>query len=571
MSLRHGGQQVPVDARRQAVKTCQVGGERCGRSGSALDIARTASVNPWDFKLSPCALSVVLVSLTAAVLAWLRFRGPALGYWDTYIAVPAMMMNGAPVDVVLADGTPAWDPTLRGVLPQDLVDAARWGVATADQRFASAVAAAHGFAWLGVAGFRALFAATAALIPLACMALWQRAVGGAWWPGLIVGLWVACNPFVLAIDRLNPSLLALPGLLAVWAVAVRPRQGVAMAGLIFGTLAGMREELVVVVPALALALWRPLSPAETRSARLQRIGIFAFTCAAALLPTLHWKEFAFGNPLLHPSQYAHHHGFRPEFGHSLLGLNFHFNGLLNWPLHDTLVRTPHFAFPVWLLWPLVALRALGTVLAALALVGSLLLWRRDRWLLLQCVLWAVPLYLLFGPQENWEEVKMTFVVLALPALVLPLAEGLEAAFRFAQNLFTAHWRRSLLPALYTATIIVALTLAVVATKAVQAPADPRWTVRFPNANPMTNPAANAVLAEHERNDWQYFQRAESAPELHRERAKLTAALPWPAAYLPVRWSLDAAWQETARELSARKWQVLDIWGYIYGVRRWPQP
>lgn len=544
---------------------------------------------------------LVVLAVTALVfaLALLRFDGPARGYWDTYITAPAMFMNRAPVQFVLADGSPAFDIQLRGVLPDDLVDRDGFGIITRDQRLGSGVVGAGMFAFLGLLGFRVLFAlAVALIVPL--MALLFRALQdrislaqslrgetpparerglatASEWCGLLGGVMLACNPFTLSVDRLNANLFTLPLMLLVLWLLVAHRRRWVLLGLTFGVLATLRNEAVCFVPAISWWLLRPAAGASLPARFGRLVGVGAMTLVA-MAPVLFFKDYALGNPWLHPSQYAHYQGFRPEFEHSLFGWRFRFNGLFNWPLYDALVRTPHFGFPTWLLLPLVTVRALGTAGVAVCLYGFAALRTHQRdvsWLL---VLWAAPVYLLFGPQENWEEVKMTFMLLAWPPLGVCFAAGLLALWggdwamvsgepNPAERESRYEGRRIRLTTLVALSFLVwsGLYLA----KKVDVPQDKRWYVRFPNADPARNPDALAGLPEAQRNGWQYFQSYETDEEIARERAKLTAGWPWPAPTLPLSWEPGREWTEMRAEAGQRQLRVLDIWGYIYGTRRWP--
>ena len=73
-------------------------------------------------------VTVLALFLGTFVFGLFRFDGPAKGYWDTYITAPAMFMNTVPVQFVLKDDSPAFDPQLEGKLPWDLVgpNVPRW-------------------------------------------------------------------------------------------------------------------------------------------------------------------------------------------------------------------------------------------------------------------------------------------------------------------------------------------------------------------------------------------------------------------------------------------------------------
>jgi hypothetical protein len=494
----------------------------------------------------------------AFVLGILRFEGPTEGYWDTYIAAPAMFLTGHPVDFVLKDGSTAWQVHLAGVIPDDLVDADSFGIITKDQRIGAPVVAAPMFWAFGLFGFHLLYAlANALLVPTGFLAarsaLAHAAVERPALPALAGAAALALNPYVLSVDRLNANLLVLAPCLLLLHLLLRPRVPWVAAGLMFGAIAGIRNEAVCFVPAITLwGAWGRTGDAPLQ--RLRNLVLFGACCLLAMVPVFAWKDFAFGHPLMHPSQYPHFQGFRPEFAHSLFGWEFSFNGLFNWPLHDTLVRTPHFGFPTWLLFPLVTVRALGTLGAGLLLLGMGRLRSRPA-LLATLLLWAGGVYLLFGPQENWEEVKMTFMLLAWPVLPILVAAGLASVLERPQR---------------TGVLLLLAALVFGAVKAcalLDAPADERWYVRFPNAALATNPGAQRGLAEDERNDWIYFQSYETPDEVARERAKLTAGWPWPARYLPVSWSPGPALSKIAAESGQKQLTVLEIWGYIYGSRR----
>ena len=503
---------------------------------------------------------LVLTGLTFA-FGLVRYQGPAVGYWDTYITAPAMFMNKEPVNFTLdkAGRVPAYRFALRGVLPDDLVDKheGSYGIITKDQRIGGGITASLTFAFFGQLGFRLLFALSIALVvPLTWLAFRRLWGPGHDLAGLGGGLLLAWNPFVLAVDRLNANLFALPlMLLVLYLLFERPIRWVAL-GVVFGVLAGIRNEAVCFVPAIAWWVLRSQTdvPPLRRLGRL--VGIGAVT-VVALAPVLYWKWYAFGNPLMHPSQYPHFHGFRPEFEHSLFGWTFRFNGLFNWPLHHTLVRTPHFGFPTYLLFPLVTVRAFGLVLSAVVLLGAWHLIRSRRDEAVTLVLWMAFVYLLFGPQENWEEVKMTFMLLAYPPLALMGAAGLVALGERVGR-----------PRRLVAVGVLTLALfgGVRAAGRVDAPADVRWYVRFPKAAP-TRPGVQRGLQAIERNDYVYFESCEDEAEIARERAKLTAGWPWPARYLPTRWTWASAWERMRAESGTRGLTVEEIWGHIYDQLR----
>ena len=507
--------------------------------------------------------------------ALFRYDGPAKGYWDTYITAPAMFMNKQPVNFVLRDGSPAFEPQLKGVLPDDLVSIApegeepgkqHFGIITKDQRLGGGIVASVPYAFFGQFGFRVVFAfGIMLLIPLTVL-VFRETWSGYDWAGLFGGVLLAWNPYMLNVDRLNSNGLVFPLMLLLLYLMLRLKrtggQGIVLMGLVFGVLAGIRNEAICFVPAICYWMLRP-DPAGSHggqrsfAARFGRLTLVGALCVLALSPILYWKWYAFGHPLMHPSQFPHFQGFRPTFEHSLLGWHFSFNGLFNWPLHDQLVRTPHFGYPTYLLFPLVTARALGTVGVALVFYGVYTLWRVRREVVILLLIWMLPVYVLFGPQENWEEVKMTFMLLAWPPLGVFAAAGLVGLRQLELKPALMH-----LAAVTAAVFCVVKLLGMVAV-----PEDDRWYVRFPNASLNTNAAAQAGLDERDRNDALYFQSYETEAEIAYERGKLSAGWPWPMRYLPLDWDFGREWSEMGTEIGERELVVEDIWGYIYGSRK----
>jgi hypothetical protein len=505
---------------------------------------------------------VAAVCALTFVLAMFRFDGPAKGYWDTYITAPAMFMNKVPVKFVLKDGSPAFNPKLEGRLPHDLVDKDDFGIITKDQRLGPGITASFEYAFFGQLGFRLLYAmAFTLIIPLCVLATREVFPKFGVIPGLLGGIALTWNPYLFNVDRLNANLFSMPLILLVLYLMLRPKRNIVLIGLMFGVLAGIRNEAVCFVPAICYWMLRQNTDQPFFKGFPRRFGelfVVGALTVVALGPIFYWKWYAFGNPLMHPSQYSHFQGFRPEFLHSFFGKEFTFNGLFNWPFHTKLVRTPHFGYPTYLLFPLVTARALGLVICALLLNGTWVLWRKHRAVLIMLVVWMAPVYVLFGPQENWEEVKMTFMLLAWPPLGLFIAAGLTP---FADTL-------ALKTNLVRVAALAVVVFAVVAgLSSVHAPQDERWYVRFPNADKAKNPAAQEGLAETARNEWTYFQSYETEAEIARERDKLSTVWPWPATYLPVTWDFGREWIEMKDEAGKEELVVLEIWGYIYGASR----
>ncbi|MBM4395817.1 MAG: hypothetical protein FJ087_09020 [Deltaproteobacteria bacterium] len=509
----------------------------CGREWADLSLRRRRVV--WG------------LTLVVLVFSALRFDGPAAGYWDTYITVPAMFMAGERVELLRIDGTPRYSYELTGRVPDDTYDPSPggFGIASQDQRIGTGILFAAPFSLLGQAAFRWGFAAAWAATFLFSFIGFRRLAGGFGAP-LAAAIALVANPFSLYIERLNGNLFGLAVLALLWVLSTEARPRFWLIGLIYGVLGGIRNEAIVLGPVMLALLARG---SGGWGAFARRLGAFTAAAFVAILPVLLWNRFAYGQMLIHPSQVAALEGFRPTFPHSFLGAEFRFNGLLNWPFHDHVVRTPHFAFPTAVHWMLVTVKSLGVVLAALAAVGAIVLLRRrpfEGWCL--AAWWAI-VFGLFAAQENWEELKQTFMALHLFPLFAFAAAGIAWLAEAPRD------RRRLA---VTAGSAAAIAAAVLGARAIDAPADERWYVRFPHA--ARNDAGLDGLPEERRKDWHFFYTRESAAEIAIEREHMTTPSPLPALYRPIRRPDVERIARAAREPWERGLTALAVWSYIYG-------
>jgi len=504
--------------------------------------------------------TALILSVLVAVLGLARFEGPAEGYWDTYITAPAMHIAGHGIDFQLRDGTPLVEYELAGALPEDLVDPDTFGIISKDQRLGAGITAAPEFVLWGMAGFRLLFGLCAGLVMLGGY-LFGREVFGPRWPALATGLTIALNPYTLAVNRLNPNQFALAGavlLCAVLARLLRTRSVAAgpaiVAGILFGAIGNIRPEAVVAVPAFLWGL------GATRDGRPKRVAVGCAAAAVLVLPTLVWNGYALGNPLMHSSQYAEFQGFRPTFPHRFLGSTFEFNGLLNWPFHTEVVRTPHFPLPVFLLVPAHFLLTWGAFLIAAAMTGAWALLadpeRRRHGVLMLC--WGVPTFLLLLPHENWDELKMTYALLSYPALGLAAAAGLE-------GVVDAGLKRCAPPLVVVAVLTFLLVAVCKSLAGVEVPLDERWYVRFPGA--AANGSGITLLTDDARRDWEFFHTVESPEEIAIERTRFGRGNVLPNAYWLREPSWSAGFASLGSELGDRELTLLAVWYYIYGGER----
>ena len=247
---------------------------------------------------------------------------------------------------------------------------------------------------------------------------------------------------LFARDLLNVVTLAAATVLLAVLHRRRARGEPLAAGLALGAAAGMSNPLVLLLPA---CVWRYGCGPH----RWRQLALFSIGGLMTALPWMLVYQQACGSVFIHPVQgcilFCEPAAYKePElcdplrftfgrdtyvFTHRFLGREFTFMGLLNWPFHDRIVRTPGFPSPVALFVPLFILRSLGTVLSALALIGLADLCRRDRDRAVLLVLWILPTFLLLAANENWSIIKNRYMQPLMPAVLLLAAHGIAWARR----------------------------------------------------------------------------------------------------------------------------------------------
>lgn len=506
------------------------------------------------------ARAALVLAGCVAVVAVLRFEGPAIGYWDTYITAPAMHAAGTPIHFELRDGSPLLEYELAGRIPNDLADRETFGIISKDQRLGAGLVASPWFTWFGLGGLRLLHGLTWGLVALGGCLL-GRAVLGAGLPALAVGALLALHPYAWAMNRLNPNVFALASGVLILAVLARSRHGrgygaAAVVGVLYGAAGNVRPELVLAAPAVFWGLLHLGSRAESPATHATRLAIAGGAALACVLPSLLWNGYAFGDALVHSSQYNDFEGFRPTFPHRFFGTTFSFNGLLNWPFHTEVVRTPHFPLPIFLLAPAQMAMTWGTGLLAIAVLGARRLGLSPHGGLLLC--WFLPMFALLLPHENWDELKMTYALLYTPPLAVWIAGG---ARELAHAVRARRWG----PVLAVASMALVLSGGARLLDRVQVPLDERWYVRFPGA--AVNGSEIPLLTDDLRRGWELFHTRETNQELAIERARFSRGNLAPARY----WQHEPNWEDGARslhrELGERELRVLAVWYYIYGGRR----
>jgi len=266
----------------------------------------------------------------------------------------------------------------------------------------------------GQIGFRLLYGVCGILLALGGFTLgWictdQRKFA---WLGLAV---LPLNPSVAGIPLLDENLLTLsfagPGLALLLR---RPRWFAA--GALIALAVTMRHVMILAIPATIIIAW---SSSHRFVALRNYLGaFFLFTLPENLH---HLMAPSIGSLLRFESNPQY-----PAFPYKLLGMDLEWNGLLNWPLHDTIVRTPGNPFPTFVRWPLWLADHLGLLLFALLVVGFFAAWTssRGRILALFWLLWWGPVQASLAVQEAWDVPnKMGVIIVVFASFVAWMLYG----------------------------------------------------------------------------------------------------------------------------------------------------
>src|SRR5262249_53977748 len=139
-------------------------------------------------------------------------------------------------------------------------------------------------------------------------------------------------------------------------------------------------------------------------------------------------------------------------------------------------------------------------------------------------LWVAPMWAMLSVQENWEELKMTYLVLLLPPAAVALAAGIDAPRAPGRGALVRTARRT--AALAATTAAGGAAAPPIARAA--APGAPGGRAPFPPA--AVTPPGFAELPQEKRGGGEFSHTAESPAELARERARLVPPRLLPAPY-----------------------------------------
>ncbi len=269
-------------------------------------------------------------------------------------------------------------------------------------------------ALFGQLGFRILYGVCGVLLALSGWSLGWLCYRKSLWAWLAL-LLLPLNPSVAGIPLLDENLLTLSFAGTGLALLLnRPRWFAA--GAMIGLAVTMRHVMILAFPATLFVAW---ASAHRWKALKRYIGaFFLFTLPENVH---HLVAPDIGSLLRFESNPQY-----PAFPYKILGMDLEWNGLLNWPFHETIVRTPGNPFPTFVRWPLYLADHLGLVLFSLLLIGFVAIWRhpRGRSLALFWLLWWLPVQLSLAVQEAWDVPnKMGVIVIVFASFVAWIVYG----------------------------------------------------------------------------------------------------------------------------------------------------
>jgi hypothetical protein len=350
---------------------------------------------------------------------------------------------------------------------------------------------------------------------------------------------------MLSIKTLNPNFAGATLVLLI-VLALTKRLGNLpwfFLGALYGLLGATRNLALFFLPAI---LYRTLYSSKP----LKNLAFFISGAFIMVIPILFWNNYAFGNVFAHPTQYPWFEGYRPVFEHNFLGLRFEFNGLLNFPFFEKIIRTPHYPFPVFIYLPLLFVHVFGIILICLIPLGCYSLYKNQKKNAVFLAMFFFPylFFLLF--QENWEVAKTTFIILAMPGILFFMAQGISELFKMK-----AIRRNSIIFLFSFVVIVLAQHLASLS----DFPADARWYKRFPKALNISEEKFDLYGGFDK--EWKFFQFKENRVITAKQKEDLTSLNLLPD--ISINLFPDNEISKIENEFESKNIRIFNIWNTIY--------
>ncbi|MBT7392360.1 tetratricopeptide repeat protein, partial [archaeon] len=478
-----------------------------------------------------------LISLIIFILFFINYSGPFLGYWDTYIASPSIILTGEKTNFIDINNKIIYEYELEQKIPNDLINKNTYGIISKDQRIGAGIIFSIPFLFFGLFGFRlyySLFITFSFILFYFIIKKLTNSTIISYLSSIILFL----NEYFFSINTLNPNILGLIITIMIIYLIINKSNNWFIIGIIFGIFGNIRNVAILFSPALGFILLNQKKP-------IKKISYFLIGVITIMLPLLYWNYFAFGNPILHSSQYPHFEGLRPEFSHKFLGNSFNFNGLLNFPFHLKIIRTPHYAYPVFIYLFLLFIKILG-LFSIFVILGFIKYFKKNNKNWIFYCLWLIPYITFLSFQENWEIAKTSFILLILPIIIIFMSFGLKN-INFKSN------KKQIL------IIFIILNLIIIGISKANYTIDERWYQRFPKAS------ENAFYEYDNINSYQdefkFFQSRETLEELEIQK-KILTKIPF-LPYLKLSILKIKPTIKFFNEIRKKNISVLVIWKYIY--------
>jgi hypothetical protein len=336
-------------------------------------------------------------------------------------------------------------------------------------------------------GFRTCFAFHHLAVGAGTYILGRRLLGSRWL-GLGAALLICLNPYTMAMVDVDDNIFALAAGSVALAFLLRRPVHWFWFMLPYGLFLGIRHEGILTLPGVLYWLrHQPLRGAPRRKRRLHlALGSLAF-----LFPFALYHAFLI---FVHRTPYEAFVA-QPAVTHSFLGLELELHGLLNWPFHEQLARSPFSAFPPLVAFPLALLAGLGVLAWALVPGGLAWLKRNHPGFFGLGLWWFLPFCSLLLIQSNWTEMdKMGIPNTVLTPAVIWVMAGLLA---LRQGPPALPWKRAALPLAFA----VVLSLGVLGMGRVSFPVDARGfdfiPIYMPEEFPLQSRSEDPLYVEHE--------------------------------------------------------------------------
>ncbi|MBR57241.1 MAG: hypothetical protein CMH54_04200 [Myxococcales bacterium] len=399
----------------------------------------------------PGRYAMILMAVTLVVYL-VNYDRRHFGYGCVHSVV---MMSMTPDAYPTGDMAPVHD----GPPTMDLID--KQGVG---QRYGTTAMIAPHVSYLGFWGFRWIYAALAAMGALHAFLLALQLGRGRIWLGVAGWAFATFHPQVARITLLDENFMSFHlGLAALYHLLRQPSCPV-VAGVGAGAAIGIRHISLGLIPAGWILLFR-------KREDWKKVAAYTFTALMINTPVILHHEATYGTVFTHPhfedeNRAEDEQGYPIRLDYNLLGVDWKYAGLLNWPIQSELTRTPYNPLPTLLYHPVNLVDHQGVLVTALVLLGVWMLVRLRRRLFWALAMWVVPPLLLLAVLENWmDPVKMGLYVTLFPGLLLCFVLGLSEARR--------RW----------VTVLVLSVVTLISVKwaaSVRVPPDPNFKTLFPD-------------------------------------------------------------------------------------------